>query len=71
MSEGGGVVYIAVTDKGISRKGEGSDCGFGYNKNSWRLECIKPRDSDKLRYSVRHNKNQTHIPALTSPTAEQ
>ncbi|XP_064166212.1 NACHT, LRR and PYD domains-containing protein 12-like isoform X2 [Anguilla rostrata] len=69
----GGWVYIAVTDKGINRKGGDFDCVFGYNKNSWSLVCFKSRDSDKLRYSgklrcsVRHNKNQTHIPALTSP----
>ncbi|KAG5840006.1 hypothetical protein ANANG_G00211570 [Anguilla anguilla] len=59
----GGWVSIAVTDKGISRKGEDSDCVFGYNKNSWSLECFKPSYSDKLRYSVWHNKNLTHIPA--------
>ncbi|XP_064175072.1 NLR family CARD domain-containing protein 3-like isoform X3 [Anguilla rostrata] len=62
-----GVVYIAVTDKGISRKGRGSDCMFGLNKNSWSLSCFKRGHSDKLSYSVWHNKNPTHIPALTSP----
>ncbi|KAG5840083.1 hypothetical protein ANANG_G00213240, partial [Anguilla anguilla] len=62
VSEGLGVVSIAVTDKGISRKGRGSDCRFGFNKNSWSLECDKPSDSDKLSYYVRHNKNQTRIP---------
>ncbi|KAG5840089.1 hypothetical protein ANANG_G00213350, partial [Anguilla anguilla] len=66
VSEGGGV-YIAVTYKGISRKGKGPDCRFGFNKNSWRLECIKPSYSDKLSYSVRHNKNPTHIPVPSSP----
>ncbi|XP_064169530.1 NACHT, LRR and PYD domains-containing protein 12-like isoform X15 [Anguilla rostrata] len=63
----GGRVYIAVTYKGISRKGWGSDCRFGWNKNSWCLRCIKPRDSDELSYSVWHNENQTHIPAPPSP----
>ncbi|XP_064169563.1 NACHT, LRR and PYD domains-containing protein 12-like isoform X2 [Anguilla rostrata] len=62
-----GWVYIAVTYKGINRKGEGSDCVFGWNKNSWSLECIKQRYSDKHSYSVWHNKNQTHIPAPPSP----
>ena len=57
----GGWVYIAVTDKGISRKGGGYDCGFGWNKNSWSLRC------DKLGYSVCHNKNRTHLPAPPSP----
>ncbi|XP_064176181.1 NACHT, LRR and PYD domains-containing protein 12-like [Anguilla rostrata] len=66
LSEGG-VVYIAVTDKGISRKGEGSDCMFGFNINSWSLRCSKLSDSDKLRYYVWHNENRTHIPAPPSP----
>ncbi|XP_064175687.1 tripartite motif-containing protein 16-like, partial [Anguilla rostrata] len=52
-----GRVYIAVTDKGISRKGRDSDCGFGWNKNSWSLQCI--RDS----YLVYHNEGfmGTHV----------
>ncbi|XP_064157106.1 uncharacterized protein LOC135235500 [Anguilla rostrata] len=64
-----GRVFIAVTDKGISRKGTGLDCAFGENKNSWSLECCKHRDSDKptysyeLSFSVWHDENQTHIPA--------
>ncbi|KAG5834034.1 hypothetical protein ANANG_G00282390 [Anguilla anguilla] len=60
-----GQVSIAVTDKGISRKGRGSDYRFGWKKNSWSLECFK------LSYSVWHNKNQTDIPAPPPPTAEQ
>ncbi|XP_064166177.1 NACHT, LRR and PYD domains-containing protein 12-like isoform X4 [Anguilla rostrata] len=60
-----GWVYIAVTDKGISRKGWESV--FGGNKNSWSLRCCKRSDSDKLSYSVCHNKNPTDISALTSP----
>ncbi|XP_064169560.1 NACHT, LRR and PYD domains-containing protein 12-like isoform X1 [Anguilla rostrata] len=63
VSEREGWVYIAVTYKAISRKGEGYDCRFGDNKNSWSLECIKHRDSDKLRCSVWHNRNETYIPA--------
>ncbi|XP_064157074.1 NACHT, LRR and PYD domains-containing protein 3-like isoform X2 [Anguilla rostrata] len=62
-----GWVYIAVTDKGISRKGRGDDCRFGFNLNSWSLDCIKHRDSDKLSYSAWHNENETHIPASPSP----
>ncbi|KAJ8250047.1 hypothetical protein COCON_G00232630, partial [Conger conger] len=53
----GGRVYIAVTDKGISRKGRGEDCGFGMNKNSWSLWCYKHS------YSVWHNNNPTDLPA--------
>ncbi|XP_064169818.1 tripartite motif-containing protein 16-like [Anguilla rostrata] len=63
----GGQVHIAVTYKRISRKGLDSDCRFGWNKNSWSLGCSKLRDSDKLRYSVWHNMNETHIPAPPSP----
>ncbi|XP_064175027.1 NACHT, LRR and PYD domains-containing protein 12-like isoform X2 [Anguilla rostrata] len=66
VSEGGGV-DIAVTDKGISRKGRGSDCVFGVNKNSWILRCFKRGPSGKLRYCVWHNENETDIPAPPSP----
>ncbi|XP_061085277.1 NLR family CARD domain-containing protein 3-like isoform X11 [Conger conger] len=55
VSERGGV-YIAVTYKGISRKGRGEDCAFGWNKNSWSLRCYKHS------YSVWHNKNRTDLP---------
>ncbi|XP_035243148.1 protein NLRC3-like [Anguilla anguilla] len=61
-----GWVSIAVTDKGINSKGPGSDCEFGYNKNSWSLECMFS-DSDKVRYSVCHNNNKTRLPAPPSP----
>ncbi|KAJ8251908.1 hypothetical protein COCON_G00212200 [Conger conger] len=60
VSKGSGV-SIAVTYKGIDRKGGDSDCGFGQNKNSWSLRC-----SDH-NYSVWHNKNETRIPAPPSP----
>ncbi|KAG5830313.1 hypothetical protein ANANG_G00309050, partial [Anguilla anguilla] len=56
-----GEVCIAVTDKGISRKGQDYDCRFGWNKNSWSLGCCKYGPSDKLRYSVCHNNNPTDI----------
>ncbi|KAI5614191.1 finTRIM family, member 14 [Silurus asotus] len=35
----GDVVYISVSYKEISRKGEGDECGIGYNSKSWSLEC--------------------------------
>ncbi|XP_035253775.1 NACHT, LRR and PYD domains-containing protein 3-like [Anguilla anguilla] len=66
VSEGGGV-SIAVTYKGISRKGRGSDCRFGDNKNSWSLRCYKDSYADELSYSVCHNKNRTLIPARPFP----
>ncbi|XP_053087762.1 tripartite motif-containing protein 16-like isoform X1 [Pangasianodon hypophthalmus] len=34
-----GWIYIAVSYKGISRKGVSDDCGFGYNDQSWSLQC--------------------------------
>ncbi|KAJ8358778.1 hypothetical protein SKAU_G00153030, partial [Synaphobranchus kaupii] len=58
----GGYVHVAVTYKGISRKGQGYDCMFGWNKHSWSLEY------DGHRYSFRHNKNRTRIPAPPSPS---
>ncbi|XP_049334621.1 NACHT, LRR and PYD domains-containing protein 12-like [Astyanax mexicanus] len=47
---------VALSYKTISKKGDGSDCGFGRNMNSWMLIC-----SDN-RYSVLHNNNRTDIP---------
>ncbi|KPP57575.1 hypothetical protein Z043_124683, partial [Scleropages formosus] len=35
----GSGVYIAVSYKGISRKGRGNDCGLGLNIKSWSLFC--------------------------------
>uniref|UniRef100_A0A673XYP9 B30.2/SPRY domain-containing protein n=1 Tax=Salmo trutta TaxID=8032 RepID=A0A673XYP9_SALTR len=51
---------IGVTYKGISRRGEGDDCGLGYNDKSWSLVC------DDNSYSARHNKNPTTIDVLSS-----
>ncbi|XP_072566766.1 NACHT, LRR and PYD domains-containing protein 3-like isoform X2 [Paramormyrops kingsleyae] len=49
-------VRIAVTYKGIRRKGHSDDCLVGFNDKSWML-CCSP-DS----YSVWHNNKQTDIP---------
>ncbi|XP_062340644.1 NLR family CARD domain-containing protein 3-like isoform X2 [Osmerus eperlanus] len=57
---GGGGVYIAVTYKGISRRGRGDDCGLGYNNKSWSLFC------DDNRYYAWHNNKITVIPAPPS-----
>ncbi|XP_076846143.1 stonustoxin subunit beta-like [Brachyhypopomus gauderio] len=51
----GDAALIAVTYKGISRKGGSDDCWFGYNKMSWSLRCSNNR------YTVRHNKKETVI----------
>ncbi|KAJ8289449.1 hypothetical protein GJAV_G00001430 [Gymnothorax javanicus] len=61
VCEAGGWVCIAVTDKGISRKGESEDCGFGCYKNSWCLMCYENR------CIICHKGKQTQLPALPSP----
>ncbi|XP_029359344.1 NLR family CARD domain-containing protein 3-like [Echeneis naucrates] len=50
-----GQVYIAVTYKGIARKGDGTDCCLGMNDQSWSLGC-----SDKY-YSVLHRERQESL----------
>uniref|UniRef100_A0A3B4C7M3 Tripartite motif-containing protein 16-like n=1 Tax=Pygocentrus nattereri TaxID=42514 RepID=A0A3B4C7M3_PYGNA len=51
---GGEGVNIAVSYKNISRKG-GSECGFGYNDQSWSLVCSPSS------YSFRRNFKETVI----------
>ncbi|XP_022519461.2 NLR family CARD domain-containing protein 3-like isoform X6 [Astyanax mexicanus] len=53
-SEGGGVT-VALSYKTISRKGDGPDCMFGENINSWRLFCSENS------YSVLHNNKRTDL----------
>ncbi|KAJ8003986.1 hypothetical protein DPEC_G00154100 [Dallia pectoralis] len=48
-------VSVAVSYKGISRKGHGDECVFGFNGQSWRLFCT----TSSGRYY--HNKNRTDI----------
>ncbi|XP_058653401.1 tripartite motif-containing protein 16-like isoform X2 [Onychostoma macrolepis] len=48
-------VYISVSYKSISRKGQGYECGFGYNDQSWSLFCTPSR------YSFIHNNVETHL----------
>ncbi|XP_042281705.1 stonustoxin subunit beta-like, partial [Thunnus maccoyii] len=55
-----GLVYISVTYRGISRKGDSDDCLFGMNDQSWSLSC-----SDGG-YSVRHNNRETFISSSSS-----
>ncbi|XP_039632677.1 NLR family CARD domain-containing protein 3-like [Perca fluviatilis] len=50
-----GHVYISVSYRGISRRGDSGDCWFGRNDQSWSLDC-----SD-VGYSVRHNNRTTSI----------
>ncbi|XP_061112553.1 tripartite motif-containing protein 16-like isoform X1 [Conger conger] len=53
-------VYIAVSYKEISRKGEGNDCIMGRNNKSWSLFCSPSS------YSFIHNNVDTKIPGPSS-----
>ncbi|XP_052447466.1 NLR family CARD domain-containing protein 3 isoform X1 [Carassius gibelio] len=55
-AEWSGWVDIAVTYKGISRKGRSDDCDYGLNNKSWSLSCIKGR------YTVWYDKISIDIP---------
>ncbi|XP_067084461.1 protein NLRC3-like isoform X1 [Osmerus mordax] len=57
----GGLVNIAVTYKGISKRGVGDDCVLGNNNKSWSLNC-----DDNSYYSACHNNKSTDIPAPPS-----
>ncbi|XP_030636218.1 protein NLRC3-like [Chanos chanos] len=50
-----GRLDIAMTYRGIRRKGESDDCQLGHNDKSWSLEC-----SEDL-YTARHNGQGTDI----------
>ncbi|XP_048010484.1 tripartite motif-containing protein 16-like [Megalobrama amblycephala] len=50
------IVFISVSYKSISRKGWGNECWFGYNDQSWSLNCSSSS------YSFRHNKIVTKLP---------
>ncbi|XP_061072555.1 tripartite motif-containing protein 16-like [Conger conger] len=53
-------VFIAVSYKHISRKGNGDDCALGGNDKSWRLTCSPSG------YSFWHNNKDTEIPVPPS-----
>ncbi|XP_035270998.1 tripartite motif-containing protein 16-like isoform X4 [Anguilla anguilla] len=56
----GDMVYIAVSYKEISRKGQGNDCGLGYNNKSWSLRRSYGG------YFFMHNNENTGIPVPRS-----
>ncbi|XP_037395420.1 tripartite motif-containing protein 16-like [Pygocentrus nattereri] len=56
--EWSGGIYITVSYKNISRKGDGSGCLFGYNDQSWSLYCSPSS------YSFTHNFKATLIPVV-------
>ncbi|XP_034089333.1 NLR family CARD domain-containing protein 3-like isoform X2 [Gymnodraco acuticeps] len=60
--EWSGKVHIAVTYRGISRRGDSKDCRFGWNDQSWSL-----RYSDGC-YSVWHNERRTRTSSPSSPS---
>ncbi|XP_067465164.1 stonustoxin subunit beta-like [Thunnus thynnus] len=62
--EWSGRVYISVSYRGISRKGDSVDCLFGRNDQSWSLIC-----SAGGRYSVCHNKRSTSISSSSSSSS--
>ncbi len=49
-------VDISVSYKSISRKGDGDECVFGFNNQSWSLYCSPSR------YSFIHNNIWTDLP---------
>nr|XP_055059526.1 tripartite motif-containing protein 16-like protein [Misgurnus anguillicaudatus] len=57
--EWSGDVFISVSYKSISRKGEGNECLFGYNDQSWSLRCS---DSSCL---FKHNNIVTKLPVVS------
>ncbi|XP_073689459.1 NACHT, LRR and PYD domains-containing protein 12-like [Garra rufa] len=52
----GACVFISVSYKSISRKGDGNECRFGFNDQSWSLFCSSSS------YSFRHNYIETDLP---------
>ncbi|XP_036942743.1 protein NLRC3-like isoform X2 [Acanthopagrus latus] len=56
-----GEVDVAVTYRGIRRKGFSKDCLFGGNDQSWSLKC-----SDRDGYSVWYNNRRTLLPHSSS-----
>ncbi|XP_044226114.1 stonustoxin subunit beta-like, partial [Thunnus albacares] len=59
-----GDVFISVSYRGISRKGNSDDCWFGWNDQSWSLFC-----SDVGRYYVCHNNRSTSISSSSSSSS--
>nr|XP_005163616.2 tripartite motif-containing protein 16 [Danio rerio] len=52
-------VAIAVSYKSISRKGQGTECKFGYNNQSWRLFCSASG------YIFSHNNRKRDLPVVS------
>uniref|UniRef100_A0AAZ1X342 NACHT, LRR and PYD domains-containing protein 12-like n=1 Tax=Oreochromis aureus TaxID=47969 RepID=A0AAZ1X342_OREAU len=54
-------VCVSVSYRRIRRDGNGDDCWFGWNDQSWSLYC-----SNRFGYSVRHNKRKTTVSSSSS-----
>ncbi|XP_072513977.1 NACHT, LRR and PYD domains-containing protein 3-like [Salminus brasiliensis] len=54
-AEWSGEVAIAVSYRGISRKGRSHDCVFGHSEKSWRLSC------SNISYCAKHNQKSSDI----------
>uniref|UniRef100_A0AAZ1Y0J0 B30.2/SPRY domain-containing protein n=1 Tax=Oreochromis aureus TaxID=47969 RepID=A0AAZ1Y0J0_OREAU len=59
-----GNVNISVSYRSIRRKGDSNDCVFGYNDQSWSLNCC-----DDGPCCVWHNKRQTPISSSSSSSS--
>ncbi|XP_076741529.1 NLR family CARD domain-containing protein 3-like [Maylandia zebra] len=62
--EWGGLVDISVSYRRIRRKGETYNCVFGYNDQSWSLDCIKDGPD-----AVCHNNNRASISSSSSSSS--
>ncbi|XP_033182530.1 NACHT, LRR and PYD domains-containing protein 3-like [Anabas testudineus] len=58
--EWSGIISISVSYRGIRRRGDNNDCGFGWNEQSWSLSCSDGR------YYVFHNNRVTSISTSVS-----
>ncbi|XP_049926505.1 neoverrucotoxin subunit alpha [Epinephelus moara] len=58
-----GGVYISVSYRGISRRGNRAYCVFGWNDQSWSLSCFNGG------YSVWHNNRMTSITTSSSSSS--
>ena len=59
----GSGVRIAVSYKGLSRKGGGIDCLLGYNNKSWSLGCSSSS------YTFRHDNKHMSLPHKPTSTS--
>ncbi|XP_059215737.1 NLR family CARD domain-containing protein 3-like [Centropristis striata] len=61
--QGSRYVDVAVSYRGIRRRGSRDDCRFGFNDQSWSLICSGGR------YSVWHNRRETAISSSSSSSS--